>query len=76
MWCQRVPKEKWRRWYSKERGSGFQEGKNRDFRGDPVVKNLPDNAGDTGKSLVREDSTCCGATEPVKESHFNKRTLH
>ena len=48
MWCQRVPKGKWRRWYSKERGSGFQAGKNRDFHGGLVVKNLPDDAGDTG----------------------------
>ena len=38
---------------------------NKDFPGGPLVKNLPANAGDTGSSLIQEDSTCHGATKPV-----------
>ena len=38
---------------------------NRNFPGGAVVKNLPANAGDTVRALVREDPTCCGATKPV-----------
>ena len=33
--------------------------------GNPVAKNLPANAGDTVRSLVWKDSTCCGGTKPV-----------
>ena len=41
----------------------------RDFPGGLVVKNLLANAGDTGLSLVQEDSTWCGATKPVHQSY-------
>ena len=42
----------------------------RGFPGGAVVENPPANAGDTGSiSLVREDPTCCGATQPVRHSY-------
>ena len=34
-----------------------------------VVKNPPANAGDTVRSLVREDPTCLGATKPMSPSY-------
>ena len=37
----------------------------RDFPGGAVDGNPSANAGDMVQSLVWEDSTCCGATEPV-----------
>ena len=37
----------------------------RDFPGGAVVKNLPDNAGDTGLISGPEDPKCHGATKPV-----------
>ena len=40
-----------------------------DFPGGAVVKNLPANAGDTVRSLVREDPTCRGATKPVHHNY-------
>ena len=40
-----------------------------DFPGGPVVKNLPANAGDTVRSLLREDSTCRGATKPMHHNY-------
>ena len=42
----------------------------RDFPGGAVVKNPPANAGDTGRSLVREDPTCHGATRPVHHNYW------
>ena len=35
-----------------------------DFLGGTVDKNPPANAGDTVRSLVWDDSTCCGTTKP------------
>ena len=40
-----------------------------DFPGGTVVKNPPANAGDTVRSLVREDLTCRGATKPVRHNY-------
>ena len=52
-----------------ERGTGrFKRTKARDCPGGAVVKNPPANAGDTVRSLVREDPMCCGAT---KAGHHN-----
>ena len=42
----------------------------RDFPGGPVVKNLPPNAGDTGRSLVREDLTSDGVTKPMCHNYW------
>ena len=39
------------------------------FTGGSVGKNHPDNPGDTGRSPVQEDSTCCGATKPQLLTH-------
>ena len=44
--------------------------KNRDFPAGAVVKNPPANAGDTGRSLVRKDPTCHGATKPVRHNYW------
>ena len=41
----------------------------RDFPGGAVVKNLPANAGDMVRTLVREDPTCRGATKPVRHNY-------
>ena len=41
-----------------------------DFPGGPVVENPPANAGNMVQSLVWEDATCCGATEPVCPSYW------
>ena len=38
--------------------------------GGPVVKNLPASAGTTDSILVWEDSTCHGATKPVRPSYW------
>ena len=35
------------------------------FTGCTVDKNLPDNAGGTGRFPVQEDTTCCGVTKPT-----------
>ena len=35
-----------------------------------MVKNLPANAGDVGLSLIGEDFTCLGATNPVRHSYW------
>ena len=45
-----------------------------DFPGGPAVKKPPANAGDTGQSLVQEDSTCCRATKAVHHNYL-KHTL-
>ena len=43
---------------------------NRDFTGGAVVKNqLPANAGDTVRALVRKDPTCHGATKPGRHNY-------
>ena len=36
---------------------------------DSVVKNLPANAGDMGRSTVQEDPTCLGAAKPVRHNY-------
>ncbi|KAB0373779.1 hypothetical protein FD755_014035, partial [Muntiacus reevesi] len=41
----------------------------RGFPGGSVVKNRPANAGDTIRSLIQEDPTCCRATEPGPHSY-------
>ena len=54
------------------------------FTGGSVGKNHPDNPGDTGRSPVQEDSTCCGATKPrhlepvlhSKRNHFNEKPAY
>ena len=45
-----------------------------DFPGDAVDKNPPASARDTGSSLVWEDSTFLGATEPVRHSYWSPGT--
>ena len=40
-----------------------------DFPGGSVIKNLPASAGDVGLIPGLEDSTCCGATEPVDRNY-------
>ena len=40
----------------------------RAFPDGPVVKNLPDNAGDRVRSLIWEDSTCWGSTKPLSHN--------
>ena len=42
-----------------------------DFPGGTVDKNPPANAGDTGQSLVQEDSACCRATKPVRHNYWH-----
>ena len=39
------------------------------FPGGTVDGNPPAHAGDMGSSLVREDSTCCGATKPLGHNY-------
>ena len=41
----------------------------RDLPGGAVVKNTPARAGTQVRSLVREDPTCHGATEPVRHNY-------
>ena len=43
---------------------------NWDLPGGAVVKNPPANAGDLGLILVREDSTCHGATKPTSHNYW------
>ena len=40
-----------------------------DFPGSPLVENLPADAADNIRSLVREDSTCCRATKPMSHNY-------
>ena len=37
-------------------------------------KNPPGNAGDTGGSLIREDSTGCGTTKPMRHNYWSLKT--
>ena len=39
------------------------------FPGGAVVKNLPPNAGDRVRALVREDPTCRGATKSLRHNY-------
>ena len=41
-----------------------------DFPGGPLVENLPADAVDNIRSLVWEDSTCCGATKPMSHNYW------
>ena len=40
------------------------------FPGGPVVKNPPHSVGDGGSFPGREDTTCLGATEPVRHNRW------
>lgn len=40
-----------------------------DFPADPVVKDLPGNAGDVARRLVWDNSACCGAPKPTHLSY-------
>ena len=44
------------------------------FRGGPVAKNLPANAGDMGLIPCQEDPTCCGIAKPVLRKRLLKPT--
>ena len=41
-----------------------------DFPGGPVVKSPHENAEDTGRSLVQEGSTSCGAAQPACHDYW------
>ena len=41
-----------------------------DFPGDPVLNNSPVNERDMVQSLVWEDTTCHGATKPVRRNYW------
>ena len=55
----------------------LKNGRWRDLPGNPVVKNLPANAGDTGSILSAGTKIppACGATKPVHHKYRNPCTL-
>ena len=48
---------------------GLKKQEDLDFPGGPKVKNLPDSAEDTVRSLLLEESTCHRATKPIHQNY-------